>query len=325
MLKVFVAPEFYFRGRNGAYDHSVVAGTAAINDGGRTQAAQPGLVEIMAEEIGKSIYKDWLFVLGTAIAATRYSESVCKEPGCLGKVQFKKGLSLKKDGQNKTIPQCSVDASHPLGERRVMGQVDNVGFIFKEGECHTVTKELISGLDYKQNEINVDGTDLPVLVEAWLQDTKFQDERMGGCIFTIDGITIGVEVCLDHDDSKRSKSAGRLDHAGNIQLQLIPSYGMSIRQLRTIPGGVVFNVDGKTPHVEAIGGADLQVKSTKYDGYAFTPGDIEGLRWSGADQDKLTALQDVGRGSWKTISAAATAAAPDGAIVMYGPYSLPML
>lgn len=325
MLKVFVAPEFYFRGRNGAYDHAVVAGTEGIKDDGRVQPAQPGLVEIMAEEIGLPQYNDWLFVLGTAVAAARYSRFVCKHAGCQGKVVYKKGLSLKQEHQAKTIPQCSLDPAHTVGEQFAVGQVDNVGFIFKEGECHTVTKELISGLDYEGNKVRLDGEKLTAVAETHLNDSKFQDERMGGCIFTIDGLTIGVEVCLDHDASARNPSAGRLEHAANIQLQLIPSYGMSIKKLRTIKGGVVFNVDGQTPHVEAIGGADAAVTSTKYDEWAFQPTDPLAVNAIGADLKELLALGKAGGGNWKNIAPATNAAAPNGSIVMYGPYSLPLL
>jgi hypothetical protein len=325
MLKVFVAPEFFFRGRNGAYDHAVVAGVAEIKDDGRAQAAQPGLVEIMAEEIGQPQYKDWLFVLGTAVAATRYSRPVCKHPGCKGQVVYKKGLSLKAEHQAKTIPQCSLDPAHTVGEAFAVAQVDNVGFIFKEGECHTVTKELISGLDYKDNKVGVDGEELEAVAEKHLNASKFQDERMGGCIFTIDGLTIGVELCLDHADSARNPNAGRLEHAGNIQLQLIPSYGMSIKKLRTIKGGVVFNVDGQTPHVEAIGGTDAAVTSTLYDEWVFRPNDPLAVNSIGTDVNKLLALGNAGGGDWKQVAPASSTAAPNGSIVMYGPYSLPTL
>jgi hypothetical protein len=60
MLKVFMAPEFYFRGRNGAYDADDVNGTGK---NGR------GLTDLLREELDKDIYKDWLFVLGTVIVA----------------------------------------------------------------------------------------------------------------------------------------------------------------------------------------------------------------------------------------------------------------
>jgi hypothetical protein len=187
-----------------------------------------------------------------------------------------------------------------------------------------VTKELISGIDYQNNEVTVGGNTLNVAAESWLGDSKFQDERMGGCVFTIDGITIGVEVCLDHDASKRKPSAGRLDHAGNIQLQLIPSYGMSIKQLRTIDRGIVFNVDGQTPHVEAIGGDKVIIQDNDDKLWAFSPTDASDIRKTGADKHKLSQLAGMGKGSWQAVPVV-SAAAPNGSVVMYGPYRLPRI
>src|SRR5262249_30797266 len=43
MLKIFMAPEFFFRGRNGAYDHKIVDGQAG-------KAGKKGLLELMKEE-----------------------------------------------------------------------------------------------------------------------------------------------------------------------------------------------------------------------------------------------------------------------------------
>jgi hypothetical protein len=69
---------------------------------------------------------------------------------------------------------------------------------------------------------------------------------MGGCILNIAGVTVGVEVCLDHIAST-APSLGRASrYSGTIQILLIPSYGMSIGNgLYCRTGGVVFNVDGR--------------------------------------------------------------------------------
>ena len=82
-------------------------------------------------------------------------------------------------------------------------------------------------------------------------------------VFTIDGITFGLEVCLDHAATTSSTTGGRLDNASNIQVQLIPSAGMTIGKLQTVRDGIVFNVDGSTPHVEVVGksGGVLEVRN----------------------------------------------------------------
>ena len=51
VLKVFMAPEFFFRGSDGAYP----------------LGKEADIMERMRKETGKKAYKDWLFVLGTAI------------------------------------------------------------------------------------------------------------------------------------------------------------------------------------------------------------------------------------------------------------------
>jgi hypothetical protein len=65
VLKIFVAPEFYWRGPNGAYD----AKTIIEHPGQFNTVAEicGGLEEMVADEK----YENWLFVFGTIIAATR--------------------------------------------------------------------------------------------------------------------------------------------------------------------------------------------------------------------------------------------------------------
>jgi hypothetical protein len=72
----------------------------------------------------------------------------------------------------------------------------------------------------------------------------------GGSVFTIDGVTFGLEVCLDHGESRLDKYYA--NHAKppdpEVQINLIPSWGMSIGggRVRCLkPDGLVFNVDGQ--------------------------------------------------------------------------------
>ncbi len=343
VLKVFMAPEFFFRGRNGAYDHSVVHGVEKqTNARGATVVAKTkGIVETMMEEIDDPKYKDWLFVLGTAIGAVRDSRTVCRQPGGGGPVAVPVDRAT-----GKSKPTCTKNAAHPVGESFATAYVENVGFIVKEGEVHTVTKELVSGIDYVADEaagrkdivgVKTDGVTRALAVGRHAQPsgynaatnvpTKFVDERMGGCIFTIDGITIGVEVCLDHAASTSNANGGRLEHAGNIQLQMVPSAGMSITSLRTVPGGIVFNVDGLYPAVQVVAGAN----PTAQFGIGTEEWAFDATTWSdlvsiGTDVDKLTALRDAGKGSWRPISSTShIAPAGSGSVVLYGPYDIPRI
>jgi hypothetical protein len=75
----------------------------------------------------------------------------------------------------------------------------------------------------------------------------------GGVVFTMDDITFGLEVCLDHAENRLAKfyaTSSTTKRAGDpkVQVHLIPSYGMTIAGGEICcpsPKGVVFNVDGQ--------------------------------------------------------------------------------
>jgi hypothetical protein len=64
-----------------------------------------------------------------------------------------------------------------------------------------------------------------------------------------------------------------------------------------VQGGGVFNVDGLTPHVEAMSGDARTVQSTRNDGWTSSATDQTAMDWSGTDMDKLDKLQTLGRGT----------------------------
>lgn len=69
--------------------------------------------------------------------------------------------------------------------------------------------------------------------------STFTDERMGGAIFTLDGIKFGLKICLDHLKALIPQGTG-------IAVQLVPSAGASLKQFACVAGGIAFNVDGGT-------------------------------------------------------------------------------
>lgn len=198
-LKIFMAPEFYFRAGHWAYSPAVVSDIL------------PTMHKLIPKGCG-----DWLFVLGTAVAAWQ-----------------------RPDG---------------------MAEVYNTALVLKGNKTHLVAKEYVSNVDYKDGpgyglvqvkvgrallELAVHPTEgsrqndpappPPPLGAPPAPPPPPPDERLGGSIFTIEGITFGLEVCLDHDEE-------RLSDQGVIQVQLIPSCGMNIA--RPQPNRIIFNVDG---------------------------------------------------------------------------------
>ncbi len=114
--------------------------------------------------------------------------------------------------------------------------------------------------------------------------SKFLDERMGGALFTFDGIKFGLEVCLDHIES-----GGRLSGGPPVQIMLIPAAGMSIQHWRTVEEGITFNMDALRP---GNGNSACQVR------IKAGAGDLEG-------------------------GAQYRAGAKNGALEVYGPFDIP--
>jgi hypothetical protein len=236
-LKIFMAPEFYFRGVNGAYSPDLVS----------------RIVPRLVADLGAG-WDDWLFVFGTAVAAIEDTVTFCRTCG-LGnsKIKFERDVA----DPRKTKPKCERDlggAPHLTGSYIYGAEVQNVALIHHAGESHLVAKEYISDKDYKDGRVTVQSGAVPVsrivLPSQGSSSARsriksvFDDERMGGCILNVAGLTIGIEVCLDH--TKPGGGGRATPSSGTIQILLIPSYGKSIGDgLYCRAGGVAFNVDGR--------------------------------------------------------------------------------
>jgi len=258
-LKIFMAPEFYFRGRNGAYLPDIVY----------------NLPERMRKlGTGAGNFQHWLFVFGTAVSAFEITEHYCGTcPGGASQVTFEQNTKAwTEKGRSKTTPKCSVNPAHRILTRTRGAEVQNVALIQHGNVVHAIAKEYISGIDYKANKVTMpDGKkttkDLRTIAPLGgamnpgnkpIQD----DERLGGCIFTVDGVTVGLEVCLDHDlsDPGQAEYGRATNLAPTIQVLLIPSYGMSIGDgLHCKSGGIVFNVDGR-----GMGSSEVKINLLPY-------------------------------------------------------------
>jgi hypothetical protein len=347
MLKIFMAPEFFFRGKNGAYDFDDVYGVFGRNaqPGIQQVIAKQGILDLMLQEIGKPAYKDWLFVLGTAIAANKLERTVCT-------VNHDHKIAFRPvPNSPNRAPVCTVDNSHATGVAVDGAMVENVAFVVKEKQVHEVRKELVSGVDYKSDgrpnyQVTVRGEDLDLVLKGpgradpHEDDPKFSDERMGGSVFNLDGITFGLEICLDHHIRWQTLQAGngRLENAANIQIQLIPSAGMTIGKLRTVTNGIVFNVDGVTPHVQIVGTPEGQgndpLSEVRHDFFYENTNSSHELK----TKKKFDQISDIdffdAPNQWKEVTnklkystrkdnAPQVINGPAGSVLMYGPYVIP--
>jgi len=333
MLKIFMAPEFFFRGAEGGYDMADVTGLEKTS----SAPARDGLIDIIRKEIDKDIYKDWLFVLGTVIALSKETKFSCKQ-GCKDSVKFEK----QPDGKT-TKPVCKVDKNHVIDESWGTAAVDNVAYIVKEQYVHTVSKELVSHIDFSNSKNKDDlvgvrkegmmvsryATPSGYTAAEEQKPDRITDERMGGCIFTMDGITFSCEVCLDHVASTGDGRKGRgSDHAGDIQVQLIPSAGMWVSQFKTVPKGVVFNVDGSTPHVQVVGVSTANSKVVQ--AIQTFPGVRQIHNHATWDEKAMAAELDMyhkGYQSpeWQNRADISIGAAKRGSVLQFGPFEIPAL
>ena len=268
-LKVFMAPEFYFRGAIGAYDISAVS----------------EIFTLMRQHTKNAKFKDWLFIHGTVVAASFDLQLFCRYCKRAGAVQFKR--VIEKGETQYICPNCNTQ----VHEKLLGARIDNVALIQKGGEddeknSRIVSKEYISHVDFQRHTEdwmfergkNKTGEDNTVKFPDWdtarkihirnqttyalpptgSRDTevetlrqaytfpsparasklrKYSEESREGAIFTIDGIKFGLEICLDH-------LQGRLSAGSGIQIQLVPSAGAYLQQFACVRNGIAFNVDG---------------------------------------------------------------------------------
>jgi len=211
-LKIFMAPEFFFRGKYGAY---------------RDVGLCSKILATMRDEIKNPVYKDWLFVNGTAIFA---SESE-------GDDMFLENYALvQKGGIPNRFSDVVVAKEFPSHVDFERPTKDVLPWYEKEKSEAYIAGKLVKHLSPvggRPDPLNKHLTETPGVKKS---------EIAGGVVFTMDSIMFGLEVCRDH-------LVGRLAHskeAGKPLIQLIPSGGAAIdsKSIGCKTGGIVFNVDG---------------------------------------------------------------------------------
>lgn len=234
VLKVLMIPEFFFRGRRGAYQMDDVA----------------ALVSQLQQMVQGPQWADWLFLFGTIVGYA------VKDP-----VPASEGAPVEpREGPDEGAATAEV-YNFCLVQRGGFGPVEGAG----PAAARVVLKEFKSNLDF----IFADAFDLARSGEglAWEQvehleplgETRNEVQLFpydGQAVFSQDGLTFGVEICLDHD-AQRLEGSRRLPP---IDIQLIPSCGMTISPEAIVvgEGGFVFNCDGYGPGF--VGGYDYHTE-----------------------------------------------------------------
>ena len=195
-LKVFMAPEFLYRGKGGAYIHDLINGwTKQPPDEFKLTGFDrfPGLFGYLMgfaadnnfDADGRYLnrFKDWLFVFGTAISAS-----------------FPARL--------KTNGGWVVDSTQ-------MGEIYNTALVQRGGslnmdDAYASRKRYIASIDFIKSQYRAKNFTLGDVVPAdRLRLEPNESNREGSATFTINGINdkagqpivFGLEVCLDHSIS----------------------------------------------------------------------------------------------------------------------------
>src|SRR5215469_12918236 len=184
VLKVFMAPEFLYRGKGGAYIHDLINGwTKQPPDEFNLRGFDrfPGLFGYLKDFVRDNKFNDWLFVFGTAISASF-------------------------PARFKTTGGSVVDSTK-------MGEIYNTALIQRGGEfaddahAYATRKRYISGIDFIKSQYRAKNFTLGDVVPADRLDLEPNEtNREGSATFTINGINdkdgqpimFGLEVCLDH-------------------------------------------------------------------------------------------------------------------------------
>lgn len=242
-LKIFMAPEFLYRGAGGAYLHDLIDGwevhaPAEFSFPAPYSGKWTGLFGGLRALVAKPAYEDWLFIFGTALSAS--------------------------------FPTAKASNNKYLLNPKAPGEIYNCALIQRGGAAHgsdnyVSRKHYISGIDFihwngavsQHKPFTVRPIDPRAVVPA---DVMGVNE--GGAVFRIpsinDGngklIDFGIEICLDHALSGgNAANFGRIRTADQyVKIQLVPSGGMSLveESIRLQPAGAAtphsyaFNCDG---------------------------------------------------------------------------------
>jgi len=222
-LKIFIAPEFFWRGRNGAYAFESDAEEQANGAGSCGTVCQilQGLESIVEEER----FDDWLFLFGTVIASdTLPTEDPFDYLFYNFAPLYKGGPASIKGGKRFLVPKRLVSNMDFLTPRRSFNESMTVeltdkGVPVQEGEVSTVLNP------YEWNHNNYDN-DMWAEYKHELHSIGYEMIEYGW--FLLDRITFSVEICVDHD--ARRALTTYLANAASWSETLIPSGGGSVSE-----------------------------------------------------------------------------------------------
>lgn len=255
-LKIFMAPEFLYRGAGGAYLHDLINGWYGpapddfmLNNTPYAKA-WTGLFGNLQALVANNLFEHWIFVFGTTISAS-FATTLTPTP-------------------RTPDSKAYIDFTKPA-------EIYNTALVQLGGASNTNVnyasrKHYISAIDFLKYYMYNNVTFLKDHVTPLdANSLRFVEEttQEGGALFNLNNvnnvngkpINFGLEICLDHAASGGidTKTNSYYNHFGRIRnankyvkLQLVPSAGMSLvdasirlePSTASTPNAYAFNCDG---------------------------------------------------------------------------------
>jgi len=254
ILHCILIPEFFFRGKDGAYNACGDMGGSdhhALRDHGG---------ELIRNLANQAKYAHWLFVCGSVIESDIQSASEEVKHKAQNRndllMATVKAYNLAKDDETKNFIFDLLDKSTTFAQSHSLETVRNRCYIYKQNwpewpQGVVIEKKYVSHEDfvldyYSGNVYSEMNVAYPYVDESKGELKKDANDEKS--IFQLDGIMLALEICLDHRRG-RLRQVRKVDQESNvpIDLHLIVSCGMQIQQPSVVAktGGLVFNCDGE--------------------------------------------------------------------------------
>ena len=248
-LKIFMAPEFYFR-----YGGPSDPPDDLLDSYPNGEIRLVNVIEdVMRRRLGGPEYADWLFVPGTM-----FWHKTAEQPNTSHPIYFNTAALFRGGPAGQLSPQARADNANP-------GKIPTVG------TTSTNQKQLMSGIDYSlrpedQGRARWDAALNPMFEPAlgswdWWRWHIFSVQDMDGP--GGDPLVFGLEVCLEHihEMARPSTGLGVLrtlctpgqgfwDRPPEVNVHLLTACGMPLQPQRGIAatiGGYVARCDGMRP------------------------------------------------------------------------------
>lgn len=243
-LKIFVAPEFFWRGPTGAYSFDSITDPSRVEE---DESNALGQISRGLEAIaGQEKYKDWLFVFGTIVAFAE--EANGKTNTNIRRHKNTNAEESQYEFLNFSPVYRGYDPSTATGA----------------GTKFIVPKYYISGIDFLTNDRPDPADDQRFYdnkvfrdIQSWLEAERGYQIVFDSWFF-VDDIAFSLEVCLDHSQgvakffldsnlkNMPSGGGGAVSKPPGAQISLVSSAGMSIvaKSLALLSGGTIFLQDG---------------------------------------------------------------------------------